>query len=197
MGDLVPFRRRRWTRPRDYGAEERRPRFWPKERGARFRRLASAARPFALLALLFAVAAVFEPALVDPPEAIVGAPERVNQRFSRCGPGRGHACVIDGDTFKLGERKVRVVGIDAPEVHGSCPRETQLATQATAALLENLNRGPFEMVRPIARTRDQYGRDLRVLRRKRPDGSYNWIARQMIETGLAHRYVGGIKTGWC
>ena len=193
---ILPFRRR-WTRPRDYGAAENKLRFWPQERRPGLGRFASAARPFVLLAILAAVAAVFEPALVDPPEALVGKAERVDARFTRCGPGRGRACVIDGDTFKLGERKVRVVGIDAPEVQGSCPRETQMAQQATAALLENLNRGPFEMVRPIARTRDRYGRDLRVLRRKRPDGSYNRIASQMIETGLAHRYLGGIKRGWC
>jgi endonuclease YncB( thermonuclease family) len=140
---------------------------------------------------------MLDPALLDPPGFLSSDPERVHHRFTRCGPGRGHACVIDGDTFKLGERRVRIIGIDTPEVNARCPREAALAEQATAALQENLNRGPFEMVAPILRSRDQYGRDLRTLRRRRPDGSYNWIAKQMREQGHARRYLGGFRSGWC
>ena len=198
MGRMLPFRRRKWTRPRDFGAVEPKLRFWPqKRRGIPLRKLAFAARPFLLLGALLVLWAGFDPALVDPPEFLAGEPERVHHRFTRCGPGRGHACVIDGDTFKLGNRKVRIIGIDTPEVQGQCPRETQLAEEATAALQEHLNRGPFEMLAPPFRSRDRYGRDLRTLRRKRPDGSYNVIARQMRETGLARRYLGGFRSGWC
>ena len=68
-----------------------------------------------------------DPALVEPPAFLSTEPERISERFTRCGPGRGHACVVDGDTIKLGERKVRIIGIDAPEVHGACPEETRLA----------------------------------------------------------------------
>ena len=39
--------------------------------------------------------------LSRPPEPSVG-PERVSHHFTRCGPGSGFACVIDGDSFRLG-----------------------------------------------------------------------------------------------
>ena len=41
------------------------------------------------------------------------------------------------------------------------------------------------------------GRDLRVLRRLMPDGGYENMADEMRSSGLAHRYAGGFKMGWC
>jgi len=137
-----------------------------------------------------------DPALVEPPSFLSTDPERIAAQFTRCGRGRGHACVVDGDTFKLGQRKVRIIGIDAPEVNGVCAAERQLAEAATAKLQGLLNRGPFEMVGRFDEMQDRYGRDLRVVRRRLPDGSYQSIADEMRESGLAHRYV-GMKSGWC
>lgn len=139
-----------------------------------------------------------DPLLVDPPSFLSSEPERVSETFSRCGPGRSHACVIDGDTFKLGKRKVRIIGIDAPETHGpSCPAEAKLGERATARLQELLNQGPFEMVAPVYGKQDRYGRDLRTVRRTLPNGHEQSIADEMREAGLAHRYLSGIKPGWC
>ncbi len=137
-----------------------------------------------------------DPALVEPPRFLSTDPEPISAQFTRCGRGRGQACVVDGDTFKLGQRKVRIIGIDAPEVNGACPEERRLAEAATAKLQALLNQGPFEMVGRIDEMRDRYGRDLRLVRRTLPDGSYRSIADEMRESGLAHRYV-GIKAGWC
>ena len=53
------------------------------------------------------------------------------------------------------------------------------------------------MVAPIYGQTDRYGRDLRVISRTRPDGSTQSIADEMRESGLAHRYMGGFKPGWC
>ena len=199
MGKILPFRRRRWTNARDYGAPEPKLRFWPeKGRPSSLRKLLFAARPFAFLAILFCVWAVMDPALIDPPTILAGDPERVTEQFTRCGPGRGHACVIDGDTFKIGERKVRIIGIDAPETHPPrCAEEARLGEAATAKLQELLNQGSFEMVAPIYGRVDRYGRDLRVLERKRPDGSTQSMAAEMRESGLARRYLGGLRGGWC
>jgi endonuclease YncB( thermonuclease family) len=106
--------------------------------------------------------------------------------------------VIDGDTFKLGQRSIRIIGIDAPETHPArCPEEARLGELATAKLQQLLNERPFEMVAPIYRAHDQYGRDLRVIRRLIPDGSYQNMADEIRKAGLAHRYAGGFKTGWC
>ena len=147
--------------------------------------------------LLGALWPMFDPALIEPPAFLSSDPERVDARFTRCGPGRGNACVIDGDTFKLGKRKVRIVGIDAPETHpANCPEEARLGEAATAELMRLLNHGPFTMTARIDDSRDRYGRDLRVISRTRPDGRGQSVAADMRAVGLAHRYL-GYKTSWC
>ena len=161
------------------------------------RRLAFAARPFVLFGALGVTYAGFNPAVIEPPSLLSSSPEVIDAKFTRCGPGRGRACVVDGDTFKLGSRRVRIIGIDAPETHGSrCPAEARLGEQATAKLQALLNQGRFEMVAPIYGSKDRYGRDLRTVQRKRPDGSMQSIAADMRDSGLAHRYT-GFKTSWC
>jgi endonuclease YncB( thermonuclease family) len=171
------------------------PSFWPQRRRGRILR---GARPIVLAAILAILWAVFDPLLVEPPAFLAGEPESVSGSFSRCGRGRSFACVIDGDTFKLGQRRVRIIGIDAPETqHARCPEEARLGERATATLQQLLNEGPFEMVAPAYERQDRYGRDLRVIRRTHADGGTQSIAEEMRETGLAHRYMGGFKPGWC
>ena len=105
--------------------------------------------------------------------------------------------MVDGDTFKLGQRKIRIVGIDAPETHPAhCPEEARLGEAATAELIRLLNQGPFEMTARIDDMRDRYGRDLRVITRNKPDGTIQSIAEDMRASGLAHRYLGR-KSNWC
>ena len=206
MGRIFKFRRRKgsdWTRPRSTGARPRPLRFWPEDRVtlrgvARetvewLRRL----RPVILGAILLTVWPAVDPALVEPPSFLANAPEQVNEHFTRCGPGRGHACVIDGDTIKLGQRKLRIIGIDTAEVDAQCPAEAGMAEAATAELQRLLNQGPFEMVGRIGDPKDRYGRDLRAIRRVRPDGTEQSIAVEMRKSGGARRYLGGLRGGWC
>jgi endonuclease YncB( thermonuclease family) len=155
-------------------------RFWPDPNRITFRGLArdtwrwlKVLRPFVLLGILASLyVGAGDPALIEPPGFLQATPEPVSADFTRCGPGRGAACVIDGDTFKLGE-------------------------QATAKLQALLNERPFELVAPLYRDHDMYGRELRVVRRLLPDGSHESIAELMRKSGLARRYLGGFKTGWC
>ena len=155
-------------------------------------------RPFILGAILLAIWPAMDPALMEPPKFLQTEPERVSEHFTRCGPGRGHACVIDGDTFKLGERKVRIVGIDAPETHPArCAEEARLGEAATVELQRLLNQGAFEMTGRSFNDKDRYGRDLRVIRRIKSDGTEQSSAEAMRESGLARRYLGGFKGGWC
>ena len=159
------------------------------------------ARPLVLATVLGALWPTLDPALIEPPAFLSTNPERVDARFTRCGPGRGAvyswACVIDGDTFKIGQRKVRIVGIDAPETHpANCAEEAQAGEAATVELMRLLNQGPFTMTGRIDDMRDRYGRDLRVITRQRADGSSQSIAEDMRASGLAHRYLGH-KTSWC
>ena len=179
-------------------------RFWPDEDRVTVRGVArdtwrwlGVLRPFILLAILVSAWIGMDPALVEPPALLSTEPERVDEVFTRCGPGRGHACVIDGDTFKLGDRKIRIIGIDAPETHPArCAEEARLGEAATARLQVLLNAGAFTMTGPVYGSRDRFGRDLRSLARTRSDGSTQSIAAEMRESGLAHRYK-GFKTSWC
>lgn len=176
------------------------PRFWPQQprRRSAASRLLFVARPFVLAGILFLIWAGADPVLIDPPAFLTSDSERVSAQFTRCGPGRAFACVIDGDTFKLGRRKVRIIGIDAPETHNAgCAEEARLGEQATARLQQLLNQGPFDMVAPVYGRQDRYGRDLRTIRRTLPDGTSRSIAEEMRESGLAHRYMGGFKLDWC
>jgi endonuclease YncB( thermonuclease family) len=194
VGRILRFRNSR-LRVDDVGPPVR---FWPKTKPrSGIRRLLFGARPFVLAMVLLLIWPTLDPALVEPPAFLSTDPERVDAHFTRCGPGRGHACVIDGDTFKLGQRKVRIIGIDAPEVHARCPAEARLAEQATAKLQGLLNQGAFEMVGRVGDMTDRYGRDLRLVRRKRADGGVQSIAEDMRESGLARRYLGGFRGGWC
>ena len=150
-----------------------------------------------LFAFLASLCPALDPALIEPPAFLMTSPERIDARFTRCGRGRGAACVVDGDTFKLGQRKIRIVGIDAPETHPAlCPEEARLGEASTAELMRLLNQGPFAMAGRIDDSQDRYGRDLRVVTRKRPDGTTQSIAEDMRASGLARRYLGR-KSSWC
>jgi endonuclease YncB( thermonuclease family) len=204
VGRLIKFRRRRLRGVEEFDPRQRL-RFWPEDRNrVTVRGLARdtwrwlrVLRPVILLGILLSVWPAADPALIEPPGFLQNDPEQVSETFTRCGPGRGHACVIDGDTFKLGERKIRVIGIDTPETHPPrCAEEARLGELATAELQRLLNQGPFEMVGRFDDMQDRYGRDLRLIRRKLPDGSYQNNAHKMRASGLAHRYL-GFKTGWC
>jgi endonuclease YncB( thermonuclease family) len=123
---------------------------------------------------------------------LAGRAEQVSASFTPCGPGRGNACVIDGDTFKLGDRKIRITGIDAPELaHPLCPEEAALARRSANRLLALLNEGGFAMVPHRLQRLDQHGRELMVIER----GGVS-IGDRMIDEGLAHRYLGA-KSSWC
>lgn len=98
--------------------------------------------------------------------------------------------VIDGDTIVDHGRTIRIRGLDAPELHGHCPAETQLAMRARERLQQLLADGLS--VYPSGR--DRYGRILAVVR----DARGQDVARIMIAEGLAHPYDGrGPRGGWC
>lgn len=189
----------------------RRPKSWPRRwrrnpKPARFRRRQKSwrqawreTRPFVLLIMLVTLVAIYQSAgFYAPPAFLAMEPEKVDQYFTRCGPGRGHACVTDGDTIKLGTRKIRIVGIDAPEMEGRCTYERVLAEQASERMRSWVNAGPFEMVGRVDEPTDRYGRDLRTLRRQLPGGAgTEYAAEVMREAGLARRYSGGWRDGWC
>ena len=145
-----------------------------------------------LIALLALVGALLDPSILPPIGPTAARPERINANFTRCGQGRSTACVVDGDTFRLGQRRVRLIGIDAPELASAqCPAERALGERAANRLLMLVNQGEFDLVGHRFHDRDSHGRDLRLARR---DGVS--LGRQLIDEGLARRYL-GFKSVWC
>lgn len=185
MGHSPRFRRPRWR-----AAATKPP--------SRFLRWFSVLRPWLFTLLLLMLWPALDPALVEPPALLSSDPEEVTGTFTRCGLGRGVNCVIDGDTFKLGTRKVRIIGIDAPEIHpAQCEAEAIAGDAATAELVRLLNQGPFTMSGRFDGMQDGYGRDLRALSRTMPGGSTQSIAADMLASGKVRRYLGGLRSGWC
>lgn len=71
----------------------------------------------------------------------------------------GRARVIDGDSLRIGEREIRLFGIDAPESRQTCTRpdgSRWRCGRAAAALLEELTAAG--MVACRGREEDRYGR---------------------------------------
>lgn len=156
----------------------------------------SAAELAAVLLVLsaggFVWTAIPDPGLpVAGPEANPGVgTARVS--FGFCRVGGGNDCVIDGDTFRLGGVKIRIADIDTPETHPArCLREAELGEAATRRLHALLNAGPLTLV-PIDRDIDRYGRKLRKVV---VDG--HGVGETLIAEGLARRYEGGRRAGWC
>ena len=108
--------------------------------------------------------------------------------------------VFDGDTFSAkvmlenGARisvRVRIRNIDAPEVHGECESETELANLAKMRLSALIPKGTIVMLDKIRD--DKYLGRIDAL--VSLDG--NDIGKIMIDGKLARPYDGGKREGWC
>ena len=133
------------------------------------------------------------PAAIPPgPHEVLAGP------FTRCGKGRAVSCVIDGDTIMVGQRTIRVIGIDAPEVHPArCPAEAQQGEAATLLLVTLLNQGPVTLAGPSPPVHDEYGRELKHLLRAGPDGSVQSLADDLVASKLVRPYLRGPRDPWC
>lgn len=107
---------------------------------------------------------------------------------------------IDGDTFEARVHlapgqdvttRVRLRGIDAPELKAACAEELRLAEAATDALRDLLRQGEVAIynVGP-----DKYqGRVVADVATKRTDD----VAASLLTAGHVRRYNGGHRDGWC
>lgn len=136
---------------------------------------------------------------LDPASDLAPAPERVaSAGFD--GPVNADVMrVIDGDTFEanaqiwLGETmvvRVRIAGIDAPELHARCDDEYRKAQAARNYLLQRIE---GQNVRLSNIRNDKYGG--RVDARVADSGGD--IAEAMLARHLARAYTGGRRSGWC
>lgn len=98
--------------------------------------------------------------------------------------------VTDGDTIRIGDERIRIIGIDTAELDCRCARECSLARKAQARLRELLSSGYVTIER---KGKDRYRRTLATVRVGGRD-----VGAVLIEEGLARRYTGRTKRApWC
>ncbi|MBC7101782.1 MAG: thermonuclease family protein [Parvibaculum sp.] len=110
---------------------------------------------------------------------------------SRDLPDHRSIFVYDGDTILLGQERIRIVGLDTPELGhlARCREEGVAAERAKQALIGEIARGNVALDRQGI---DRYGR---TLARVTVDGRD--VASTLIANGLARPYSGGRRDGWC
>jgi endonuclease YncB( thermonuclease family) len=108
--------------------------------------------------------------------------------------------VVDGDTFEARVHlwpgldittRVRLRGVDAPELKARCGEERAKAEAARDALRAILDQGEVGISRV---TLDKYGG--RVVADASTGGTPD-VSAALLGTGLARRYSGGHRDGWC
>ncbi len=98
---------------------------------------------------------------------------------------------IDGDTIVDTStwEKVRIMGVDTPEIHARCQAEYEAAWRAQRFTAAQLAAGPVVLERHRL---DRYGRTLAVVRIGGRD-----LAELLIAAGLGRPYHGERRRGWC
>ncbi|SON55499.1 Thermonuclease precursor [Hartmannibacter diazotrophicus] len=106
-----------------------------------------------------------------------------------CGAGKRVSCVVDGDTLWFHREKIRLLGVDAPEVSDpKCANERRAGDEATRALQALLARGPIQLER---HGKDRYGRTLARVYAGGMD-----VEQALLTGGYARVWPDGPKT-WC
>lgn len=100
--------------------------------------------------------------------------------------------VVDGDTIDISGERVRLVGFDTPETYRSrCNYEKRLGDLATARVRELVG-GVARIELVLLPGRDRYDR---LLGRLIVNGTD--VGDTLMAEGLARRYDGGRRQGWC
>lgn len=105
-----------------------------------------------------------------------------------CGSGKRIDCVVDGDTVWIAGEKIRLQGIDAPEMRGSCPDERRRAALAAERLRQMLAGAAPVVIRSGL---DRYGRTLATINVAGRD-----LGKELVAEGLA-RVWAGRRERWC
>jgi len=100
---------------------------------------------------------------------------------------------LSGFTCKKNAIKIRIKGIDTPEIKGKCRKETVLARKAkqfTVAFVRTS--GDIKLSYDKYDMYDRYGRLLAYLSVNGRD-----LSRSLFENNLGRQYEGGKRRGWC
>ena len=106
-------------------------------------------------------------------------------------PAAGTYTVYDGDTITISGERIRIMGLDTPEIGrgARCASEDRLATAARNELRRLLRGADITLRRDGS---DRYGRTLAYVYADGQD-----VAKALIDAGLARPYDGGRREGWC
>lgn len=98
--------------------------------------------------------------------------------------------VIDGDTFAIGRERVRILGIDTPEMGNGarCNAERRLAEVAKMRLIDFIEGERLEIER---HGKDRFGRTLAYIRVRGAD-----VGEMLIRARVAVRFGNG-RPDWC
>ena len=108
--------------------------------------------------------------------------------------------VYDGDTFRVNidslppivgkNIRIRVNGVDTPEIRGKCQYEKNLALKA-----RDFVRVKLANAKEIKLTNLQRGKYFRVVANVLVDGVS--LEKELLDNELAYEYSGGRKLSWC
>jgi endonuclease YncB( thermonuclease family) len=98
--------------------------------------------------------------------------------------------VIDGDTFRIGSERIRIMNIDAPETENRarCNAERRLAAVATERLTAIVRGQRLDIER---HGKDRFGRTLAIVRVRGND-----VGEMLIDARVAVRWGNG-RPDWC
>ena len=109
--------------------------------------------------------------------------------------------VIDGDTLTVHiypwpgvivETRIRMLGIDTPEIRGKCAEEKDKAREAKQAVAQLLPIGAKVQIRNVRQDKYAGRHDAEVIL---ADGRS--VGEVLIAAGLARPYHGEKRDGWC
>ena len=123
------------------------------------------------------------------------APKPAKRTQAAAADGCRVTYVVDGDTLHIdcgaGERKVRLLGYDTPEIyHPKCQAEAEAGRKATDLLAGLVASGPVTGF--AVQGQDRYGRDLASVAIAGTD-----VTAYMLATHLALPYTGHQHPNWC
>ena len=130
------------------------------------------------------------PAAIKPnAPAIAGG--RHETKFFLCGTAKHDDCVIAGDSFMFHGEKIRLAGIEVPDIDKPrCEAERIKASDAELRVRAFLDSGPFELVAAGADDADSKGQRIRAVMRNGVS-----LSDVLVREGLARRP--GSSGGWC
>ena len=148
-------------------------------------------------------AAMTPPAPIGKPTAPIAAPAaarpdmpsvgtgRRQTKFYLCGTAKQDDCVIAADSFMLQGEKIRIAGIEVPDIRKPrCEAERIKASDAKLRVRAFLDSGPFDVIAANAGDEDSGGQKIRAVTRNGVS-----LSDILVREGLARRP--GSTGGWC